>query len=86
MVVKGRVTVLQNNIVLYQSNTTQTLQPNINFTLPRDESDIQYIDSGGVPQIKPENIPSIHITVKDRNGNILNTVANIVSKQGLLIP
>jgi hypothetical protein len=37
-------------------------------------------------QIKPENIPNLVITVKDKNGKALDTAANITSKQGLLIP
>lgn len=85
-VVQGIVTVLNNNIVLYQTNTKQTSQPQIRFTLPKDESDIQYQDTNGIAQIKPENIPSITITVKDKEGKSLDTVANVVSKQGILIP
>ena len=85
-VVKGVITVLQNNIVLYQTNITQAREPKINFTLPKDETAIQYSDTDGIPQIKPENIPSLVITVKDKNGNALDTVANITSKQGILIP
>jgi len=85
-VVKGIVTVLQNNKVLYQTNIKQITQPKITFNLPKDETDIQYQDADSIAQIIPENIPSLVITVKDKNGNILNTVANITSKQGLLQP
>ncbi|MEI8009086.1 MAG: hypothetical protein WCI00_07050 [bacterium] len=72
--------------MLYQTNITQTREPKINFTLPKDETAIQYPDADGIPQIKPENIPSLVITVKDKSGNELDTVANITSKQGILIP
>lgn len=85
-VAKGIVTVLNNNIVLYKTDTPQSIQPKINFTLPKDETAIQYQDEYGIAQIKPENIPSLVITVKDKNGNPLDTVANVVSKQGLVLP
>lgn len=85
-VAKGTISVLQNNIVLYQTNTIQKLQPKINFKLPKDISAIQYVDTDGIPQIKPENIASLTITVKDKNGKPLDTVANIVNKQWLLLP
>lgn len=86
MVVKGVVTVLQNNTVLYQTNTQQNIQPKITFNLPKDETAIQYQDTDGIAQIRPEDIPSLVITVKDKNGNILDTVANITSTRGLLAP
>ncbi|MEI6774304.1 MAG: hypothetical protein WCL18_05990 [bacterium] len=62
------------------------MQPKINFTLPKDESDIQYQDIDGIPQIRTENVPSLVITVKDKDGKPLDTVANVVSKQGILLP
>ncbi len=85
-VAKGIITVLQNNIVVYQNNIIQKISPKITYNLPKEESDIQYTDSGNLLQIKPENIPSLVITVKDKNGKALETAANITSKQGLLIP
>lgn len=86
MLSKGIITVSNNNIVLYQTNNKQNIQPKITFNLPKNESDIQYQDADGIPQIKPENIPSLVITVKDKNGKVLDTIANITSKQGMLIP
>lgn len=85
MVVKGKITVLQNGTILYQ-NTTQTNASKITFDLPKNETDIKYQDSDGFLQLKPENIPSLKITVKDEKGNPLDTIANITSKEGLLIP
>ncbi len=81
IVAKGIVTVLKNNVVLYQTDNKQITQPKISFDLPKDESGIQYIDQNGVAQIKPENIPSLMITIKDKNGNTLESVANVVSEQ-----
>jgi hypothetical protein len=85
-IVKGIVTVLKSNVVLYQSNSKENTQAKIAFTLPKDETDIQYQDDDAIPQIKPENIPSLVISVKDKNGRLLDTVANIVSKEGIIIP
>jgi len=87
-VVKGVVTVTQNNIVLFQTDVTQNIQPKIDFTLPRDESDIQYQDSGGMTQINPTDIPSLVVKIKTKGNNPkpLNNIVNIVSKQGLLMP
>lgn len=85
-IVPGIITITKNNIVLYKTDVPQINQPKITFNLPKDESAIQYKDNEGIAQIVPVNIPSITITVKDKNGNLLNTVANINSKQGILIP
>jgi hypothetical protein len=80
-VVKGIVTVIHKDVILYQTNTKQSIQPKITFTLPKNESDIQYLDTEGTPQITPENIPSISITIKDKNGKNINSVANITTKE-----
>jgi hypothetical protein len=81
IVAKGIITVIQNNIVLYQTDNQQITQPKITFDLPKDESDIQYTDTNDIPQVNSDTIPRITIIVKDKNGNILDTVANIVSKE-----
>jgi len=85
-VAKGKVTVMQNNIVLYQTNTPQSRPPKITFNLPKDEASIQYMDSDGTAQIIPANIPSITIDIKDLNNaaTSLTTVASITSTQWLL--
>lgn len=85
-VVQGIVTVSKNNVILYKTNTPQLIQPSISYTLLKDEADIQYMDEDGIAQIKPENIPSLVISITDKNKSILNTVANITSKNGLLSP
>lgn len=85
-VAKGIVTVQKNNIILYQTDNKQNIQPKITFTLPKNESDIQYQDADDIVQIKPENIPSLIVSLVDKKGNKLDTVANITSKQGMLIP
>jgi hypothetical protein len=80
-VAKGVVTVFQDPNILYQTAGKQILQPKLTFNLPKDESDIQYKDTDDIPQIHPDKIPSLRITVKDKNGNRLATVASITSKQ-----
>ena len=85
-VIKGKVKVVQNNTVLYETNNKPNIQPKITFTLPKNDSDIQYQDLDGIQQLKPENIPSLVITVQDNSGKPLDTVANITSNQGLLLP
>ena len=93
IVAKGIVKVTQSATTLYETKTEngQELQNNnitkdITFNLPKDEADIQYKDTNEILQIKPENIPSIHISVKDPNGSILNTVANVVTAKWMLTP
>lgn len=81
IVAKGIITVLKDNIVLYQTENAQSIQPKITFDLPKDESGIQYVDTNGIVQINPNTIPKISIKVEDKNGNKLETVANIISKQ-----
>lgn len=85
-VAKGIVTIQQNNIILHRTNLKQTNIPNITFTLPKEETSIQYADENGIKQIVPENIPSINIIIKTQDNKNLETVANITSKQGLLMP
>ena len=47
--------------------------------LPKDESDIQYMDADDIAQIDSGAIPKFIITVEDKNTNKLTTIANIVS-------
>ncbi|MCX6825442.1 MAG: VCBS repeat-containing protein [candidate division SR1 bacterium] len=86
IVAKGIVNVLNKNVVIYTSNTPKNTPQQLTFNLPKDETDIQYQDENGISEIKPENIPSLVITIKDKNGNRLDTVANITSKEGFLSP
>jgi hypothetical protein len=51
------------------------------FHLPKEESSIIHIDENNITQISPENLPSIQIHVKNKDGHILDTVANIVSQK-----
>ena len=75
------ITVKQSDKLLYETNK-QIIHPNITYTLPKNESDVQYQDSNGIGQIKAENIPSIIITVKSKDdGHLLNTIANITSQK-----
>lgn len=85
-VIKGVITVTQNGVVLYQSTAPNAAPSTITYNLPKYETDVQYKDADGYLQINPQNIPSLVLTVKDLSGKPMDTVANIVSKQGMLIP
>ncbi len=61
-------------------------KPKITFDLPKDESEIHYQESNGNTHINTKNLPSFTITVKDKNGNTLDTVANITASKWLLLP
>lgn len=86
-IAKGIITVQKNEEILYQTQDT-TRQTNgtrnnysdkkITYALPLDESAIQYTDDNGLTQVIPENLPSIRINVKDKNGHLLDTVASII--------
>lgn len=85
-IAKAIVTIKQNNTILYQTNGRTDNKQNIYFNLPNNESDIQFTDNDGIAQIHPETIPSIQISVQDPNGNTIDTVANITSSKGILLP
>ena len=83
-VAKGIVTIKDGDKELYQ--TDKQIDEKLTFDLPKDESGIQYQDSNEILQINPDNIPHLRITIKDSNDNLLDSVANITSEQGLLTP
>ncbi len=85
-VIKGVITVVQNNVVLYQSSNAAATPSKVTYNLPKYETDVQYKDADGYLQVNPQNIPSLVITVKDKSGKPLDTVVNIVSKQGIVLP
>jgi hypothetical protein len=85
-IAKAIVTIKQGNTIMFQTNGRTTNQQQIVFNLPNNESDIQFTDSGGIAQIHPEAIPSIQISVQDPHGNTIDTVANITSSKGILLP
>ena len=84
-VAKGIVTIYNNDEKLFETDNKQ-IDEKLTFDLPKDESGIQYQDSNEILQINPDNIPHLRITIKDSNDNLLDSVANITSEQGLLTP
>jgi hypothetical protein len=84
-IVQTNIIVAKGTIKVLSGESDQELTEVI-FDLPKDESDIQYIDTESIAQIHSGTIPKFTITVQDKNGNKLDTVANIVSKEGLLSP
>ena len=85
-ITKGIVTIKQGTSILYRTDTVIPDGKYLQLNLPKNESDIQFIDSGGIAQIHPEAIPSIEISVQDPNGNTIDTIANIANSKGLLLP
>jgi len=85
IVAKGIITIFKDGKELYQTDKEQAIEP-LTFDLPKDESDIQYQDANEILQINPDNIPHLRITIKDKNDNLLDSVASITSEQGLLTP
>ncbi|MEI7557828.1 MAG: hypothetical protein WCJ45_03165 [bacterium] len=73
-------------MVLYQSSNAAATPSKVTYNLPKYETDVQYKDADGYLQVNPQNIPSLVITVKDKSGKPLDTVVNIVSKQGIVLP
>lgn len=58
----------------------------INYTLPTTIDGIKYIDSDGVEQINLNNMPQLTLSLKDVDGELLDTYIRIQSSNGLLQP
>lgn len=84
--IPGIITIKEGDTTIYQTKSTQANPRNINITLPKDESDIQYIDESATLQINSSAIKKLRILVQDQKGNLITTVASITTAQGLLIP
>ena len=83
---KGIITVSENTNIMYKTNTVQNTGQKIEFDLPQQESNIQYIDEHNLAQINKDALPKIQIQIQDKYGNKLTTIANIRSKNNLLNP
>jgi len=79
LIVKWILTINQWNQIIYKSNQTPTT---ISYTLPSDQSEI--ISSG--QKVNETRISKISLTLQDNNWNKLDSVANITTQKGLLIP
>lgn len=84
IIAKGIANVSYANQIVFSTNIPQART--IGYHLPATASDLVKTGTDNIAQVQTAAIPKLSIELQDRNGNKLDSVANIVSRYGLLMP
>jgi len=84
IVAKGILNVSYANQIVFSTNIAQSRT--IDYNLPATANDLVSTGTNNVVQVQTAAIPKISLTLQDRNGNKLDSVANVSSRYGLLMP
>ena len=70
--------------IIFSTNVPQARA--IGYYLPATASGLVQKDSNNIAQVQTAAIPKLTLTLQDKNGNKLDSVANVTSRYGLLMP
>lgn len=84
IIAKAKIRISANNQEIGGSSNKQNAI--IKYNLPDNETTLIKTDAKGIPQIQKETLPKISIELKDKNGNKLDSIIRITSKQWLVTP
>lgn len=84
IIAKGILNVNYAGQVVFSTNIAQART--IGYHLPATASDLVKKDSNNIAQVQTAAIPKLTLVLQDKNGNKLDTVANVSSRYWLLMP
>ena len=85
IIAKGILTVSYNNQNIFSSlqdvSSLQKKSNEITYTLPNSEDNLVKLDNDGIAQIQENALVKLHLQLRDKNGNKLESIAHITSTQ-----
>jgi len=85
IVAKGILNISYLHQLVYSTNVNSVNRA-MGYTLPNSNSDLVQEDVNNIAQIQETALPQISLLLQDRNGNKLDSVLTISSKNNLLTP
>jgi hypothetical protein len=84
IVAKGILNINYLNQIVYSTNTP--VSKTMGYILPNSDTAFLKADADGITQVQFNNLPSLSLILQDSHGNKLDSILNITTRNGILIP